>query len=165
MRPRVTAAVLLLAMLVSDGCQRTRTEATQIADPPEAFSPHETLELDQTRSWGGFEIEVEKVFARGGGWDIDLDVEVAYTNLGPEAMSPPTEVRFELDGRVYPANAGKLDYRIPSGARSEETISGTLADVVGEGRSLRDGMREIVEKASMVYGTGPGEVVFPFAGG
>ncbi len=162
---RATAAAWLLAMLVLAGCQRTspRSELTDITDPPEAFSPAVTLQLDQTRSWGGFKIEVEKVFARGPAPRIDLEVHVAYTNLGTEGASPPREVRFELDGKVYPAAPGKVDYQIPSAATSEEVITGTLVGVAPDEGSATDQMRRVLGRVSLVYGTaGTDQAVFPF---
>ena len=175
MRRRVTAAALLLAMVVLAGCNSARTEKpTDVTvDPSEAFYPQDIVMLNQTATWGGFKLKVEKAEAmvHKNIRDIDLTVYVVYTNLGSQDLSQPEEAAFEFGGRAYPADPpGQIEIPgprfvegpVPAGVTAKGTIRGTLTDVAKSDPPSRDEMHDILVNTRLVIGSGTNQAVFPF---
>ena len=169
---RVAAAVLLALFAV--GCDRGPVGPTVIADPPEAFYPHEFVALGHTGTWGDFRFYVASVSGSVGGdvADIDLTVKVGYTNLSTEAKDPPGEMRFEFDGRAYPAaphgqlripDGGYVDGPIPAGSTADGLITGTLDGVGDVDPPSDEEMHDFVVRSRLVIGApGTNEAIFPF---
>jgi hypothetical protein len=126
--------------------------------------------------WGSFTIDVERVAAFMGEdkTDIDLTVNVVYTNLGSEEVGPPEDVRFELDAHTYPvAPTGRIqlpdkrfvDGPIPGGASAKGKIKGTLVHVAkADPQTWWEEQHDIVGRTRLVFGaSGTTEAVFPFS--
>ena len=105
--------------------------------------------------------------------DIALRVDVNYTNLGTREMSPPDQMRFEFQGKAYPAaftdqfkEPGKRDASdgpIPAGVPAEGVITGTLDDVVKTDPPSSDEQHDILVQTQLVVGASEtNQAVFPF---
>jgi len=175
MRPARIAAAILIATLAAAGCGRDAPDGpTVIVDPPEAFYPREFVALGATGTWGDFRFYVASVEGSVGGdvADVDLTVKVGYTNLGSEAKDPPAEMRFEFDGRAYPAaplgrlrnpDGGYVDGPIPAGGTADGLITGTLDDVGDVYPPSDEELHDFVVRTRLVIGApGTNEVIFPF---
>ena len=173
MRLRATAT-LLVAMLVLGACGRTSSKSDVTSDPPEAFThPQVSVQLNQTDTWGGFKLEVREAGAKGrsDSRDVNLTVDVGYTNLRSEGVDPPSEVTFEFAGKRYPAKTGQIelpgdrfvDGPIPAGVTADPTIAGTLTDAATSKLPSGDELRAILVKTRLVFGApGAAQAVFPF---
>lgn len=174
MKASTTVALTLIALLVVSGCQKNQGAVVgDITDPPEAFYPHETVQLHQSVEWAGLRIDVKSVGASVGKdiRDIDLMVNVVYVNQGPEDLRPPTDVRFEYGFHPYPAapkgqvrlaDGRYVDGPIPAGMSAEGSITGTLVGAAHSDPPSGDEMRDIVLRSALMFGQGSSQVTVPF---
>jgi hypothetical protein len=151
------------------GCDRdsTSTIPQTIVDPPEAIPPSAIVGVHKTNDWGEFRIEVESASAYEGDrpGDVDISVDMTYTNLGVKPMPPPHDVRLESGGNKYAAAATNTRSIAP-GVSEERWVRGTLTGAAHADPPSRDDLQSVLVKTQLVFGTaGTAQVIFPFTQG